>query len=70
MVSPEEAIANAGKMKDLRTRARPRAPFRGRYTAIDADLLYSRFAKAYGTQTRFLSAICDEAGKQGTICPW
>ncbi|MEK7777714.1 MAG: molybdopterin-dependent oxidoreductase, partial [Chloroflexota bacterium] len=68
-ISWEEAIATiAGKLKDLRDKGMPErfALFRGRYTPLDADILYSRFAKAYGTPNAIShSAICDETNKSG-----
>ncbi|MBM2832015.1 MAG: molybdopterin oxidoreductase, partial [Dehalococcoidia bacterium] len=56
------------KMKELRDKGTPEkfALFRGRYTSLDADILYGRLAKAYGTpNTISHSALCDETNKSG-----
>ncbi|MDO8751332.1 MAG: molybdopterin-dependent oxidoreductase [Dehalococcoidia bacterium] len=68
-ISWEEALNTvAGKLKELRDKGTPErfALFRGRYTPLDADILYGRFGKAYGTpNTISHSALCDETNKSG-----
>ncbi|MDP3062669.1 MAG: molybdopterin-dependent oxidoreductase [Chloroflexota bacterium] len=68
-ISWDEALDTiAGKLKAIRDRGTPErfALFRGRYTPLDADLLYGRLAKAYGTPNAIShSAICDETNKSG-----
>lgn len=65
----EEAIQTvASKMKALRDRGTPErlALFRGRYTPLDADLLYGRLIKAYGSPNSIShSALCSETDKSG-----
>lgn len=68
-ISWDEALdIIANKLKELRDRGTPErfALFRGRYTHLDADLLYSRFTKAYGTPNAIShSALCAETTKSG-----
>lgn len=71
-ISWEEALdILAGKLRELRDKGTPErfALFRGRYDPLAADILYGRFAKAYGTPNAIShSAICDEASKSGNWC--
>lgn len=56
------------KLKELRDREAPErfALLRGRYDHASADILYSRFAKSYGTPNSFShSALCAESTKGG-----
>lgn len=68
-ISWEEALESiAARLKELRDKGTPErfAIFRGRYDPMAADILYSRFAKAYGTPNAIShSALCDEASKSG-----
>lgn len=65
----EEALdAIAARLAELRDRGMPErfALFRGRYDTLAADILYSRFAKAYGTPNAIShSALCAETTKSG-----
>jgi len=65
----EEAFTTiVSKLKELRDKGTPErfALLRGRYDAASADLLYGRFAKAYGTPNSFShSALCAESTKGG-----
>lgn len=65
----DEAITTiAAKMKELRDKGTPErfALFRGRYTPLDADLLYGRLVKAYGSPNSIShSALCSETDKSG-----
>lgn len=65
----DEAIATiAARLQELRDKGTPErfALFRGRYGAMDADLLYGRFAKADGTPNAIShSALCAETTKSG-----
>ncbi len=56
------------KLKELRDKGTPErfALIRGRYDAACADVLYSRFAKAYGTPNSYShSSLCAESTKGG-----
>ncbi|MDP2952524.1 MAG: molybdopterin-dependent oxidoreductase, partial [Chloroflexota bacterium] len=68
-ISWDEAITTiAAKMKELRDRGTPErfALFRGRYNTLDADLLYGRLVKAYGSPNSIShSALCSETDKSG-----
>lgn len=68
-ISWDEAIATiATKMKELRDKGTPErfALFRGRYTPLDADILYGRLVKAYGSPNSIShSALCSETDKSG-----
>lgn len=68
-ISWEEAINTvADRMGQLRDKGAPEkvALFRGRYTTLDADLLYGRLMKAYGSpNTISHSALCSETDKSG-----
>mgnify|MGYP001607040320 CR=1 FL=1 len=68
-ISWDEAItAIAARMKELRDRGTPErfALFRGRYNTLDADLLYGRLVKAYGSPNSIShSALCSETDKSG-----
>lgn len=65
----DEAITTiAAKMKELRDKGAPEkfALFRGRYTALDADILYTRLVKSYGSPNSIShSALCSETDKSG-----
>ncbi|MBI4331930.1 MAG: molybdopterin-dependent oxidoreductase [Chloroflexi bacterium] len=68
-ISWDEAIgAIAQKMRELRDRGTPErfALFRGRYNPMDADILYGRLVKAYGSPNSIShSALCAETTKSG-----
>lgn len=68
-ISWDEAINSiADRMKELRDKGTPErfALFRGRYDPQAADILYSRFSKAYGTPNAIShSGLCAETTKSG-----
>lgn len=68
-ISWDEALdIIAGKLKELRDKGTPErfALFRGRYDHLAADILYSRFSKAYGTPNAIShSTLCAETTKSG-----
>ncbi|KCZ73339.1 anaerobic dehydrogenase, typically selenocysteine-containing [Candidatus Methanoperedens nitroreducens] len=65
----EEALSTITlKLRELRDKGTPErfVSLRGRYDSASADLLYSRFTKAYGTPNSVShSAICAESTKAG-----
>lgn len=68
-ISWDEALDTiASKLKALRERGTPEKLLylRGRYNKLDADLLYDRFTKVYGTPNKIShSALCAEPTKMG-----